>query len=698
MLQPRSAVQARGAGPTLQVALLLLLASCGGDPRPQARIATAAAVATLAPSTGGGVRAVAAAGTCTPTDAHGKHASVGLDCSRCHPCGGALGFANAFTYPKGNTSAGGTIVPSTATAPATCSVGCHSPLGSGPTTIAWNTPGPLACTGCHAVTSLVPQHPAVSASATRADCQTCHDVANHAAGTVVLLSHPAAWMTRSDLGFHAYAADRGLAACQTCHRQDLSGSPYAPACAQCHAAGGPAASLTTCTGCHGGTDNASGAPPRAIWGHGSDPVRVGAHSGHVAGSTLAPAYDCGICHVKPADLFAAGHIDAIGPAEVPTATVAFSSIAAGGVSPSWSRTSATCSNTYCHGTTLTGGTNTAPNWTMVGVGQAACGTCHGVPPPAPHPPVSGGTAGCFVCHNLTIDQLGNVIPPSAGGKHLDGTVQATGHAASWMDPASPSFHALSANRGISGCQPCHGADLSGGTTGVACVRCHAAGGSANDFATCTACHGGTDNPSGAPPRATWGNTDPLAVGAHTSHVAATHKMALPFDCVACHAKPTSVLSAGHVDGSVTVTGYTGTDPRLLAAVGAPGWSIVTGTCATSYCHGNFEGGNAFPGVAAPNLPVWAAVGAGQADCGTCHGLPPDTGRLISVGGPSFHAHTFHMAVGLGCGNCHPGYTYAGGPINVTTHVNGTVEIGRNIRQWNHATGVCVGCHGRSTWW
>ena len=61
--------------------------------------------------------------------------------------------------------------------------------------------------------------------------------------------------------------------------------------------------------CHGGTDNQTGAPPRTTWGQGADPVRVGAHTSHLSGSSIAPAFDCGVCHVKPADALAAGHID-----------------------------------------------------------------------------------------------------------------------------------------------------------------------------------------------------------------------------------------------------------------------------------------------------------------------------------------------------------------------------------------------------
>ncbi len=663
---------ASGLAAPLLAASVLLLASCGGPLEPgaatTARPASPAVAAPTARPPPGPVAAAAAA-TCTGTGAHDKHLSVGIGCANCHPCGGRYGFDNAVSYPGGDTSAGGTITLGTGTTPTTCAVGCHSPLGSPPAVVAWTTPGPLACTACHAVTSLVPQHPAVSPSATRADCEACHTTASHTGGTVTLVGHPAAWMNTSDPGFHAYSADRGLASCQQCHLSDLSGGVTGFSCAQCHdqrdSSGNLVGWKTNCTMCHGGVDNQTGAPPKAVWGYGADSVRTGAHSSHVSGSAIAPAFDCGVCHLKPADALSANHIDAVAGSAVPMATVAFGGLASGGVNPppTWSRSTATCASTYCHGATLSGGTNTMPIWTLVGQGQAACGTCHGVPPPAPHPVVTGGLAACNPCHNLTIDPGGNVIPPSAGGKHLDGMVQATGHGVDWMDPSSTGFHAYSANRGIAGCTACHGSDLSGGTVGVACSQCHQAGGPANDFATCTGCHGGAANLTGAPPRPIWGNTDPLAVGAHTSHLVATHALAPRFDCTACHVKPANMLSPSHVDGSVTVTGYTGTDPALAAAVTDPGFSPATGSCATAYCHGaTLLGGT-------NRTPLWTRVDGSQVACGTCHGLPPSTG--YPIGGRS--AHNFHEALqGVACSRCHVGYTQA--TVDPARHVNGTRDV------------------------
>jgi predicted CxxxxCH...CXXCH cytochrome family protein len=272
--------------------------------------------------------------------------------------------------------------------------------------------------------------------------------------------------------------------------------------------------------------------------------------------------------------------------------------------------------------------------------------------------------------------------------HPCGGVLFGGHDAAWMDPASLTFHAVAANRGLASCQSCHGASLDGvgGSVSISCAVCHGA----NWRTHCTMCHGGVDNPSGAPPRATWGNVDPLASGAHTSHVAGTHGLSLPVYCASCHVTPVDALWAGHADGVITVTGYTGRDPGLLAVVKEPGWNRTSGTCATSYCHGaTLQGGTL-------STPTWTTLDGTQATCGTCHGIPPPTGRLAQIHnqGVWMTLHDLHVGTGYTCRACHPGYGVDLTP-NTSIHVNGTVDVGNWIKQWDPVTGTCslTSCHG-----
>ncbi|HET9754561.1 MAG TPA: hypothetical protein VFP52_16435, partial [Myxococcales bacterium] len=127
----------------MRLAALLLAVACGGE-------RTANSQLNGPPLQGHAGAATAAAGPmCVGTDPHAKHINVGLACTVCHPKGGAFGFTNVYTYPRGTSTAGGTLVPPSAGVPATCTVACHSPLGSAPRTISWATPGPLACSTCH---------------------------------------------------------------------------------------------------------------------------------------------------------------------------------------------------------------------------------------------------------------------------------------------------------------------------------------------------------------------------------------------------------------------------------------------------------------------------------------------------------------------------------------------------------------------
>ncbi|MBI5071130.1 MAG: CxxxxCH/CxxCH domain-containing protein [Deltaproteobacteria bacterium] len=705
---------------TLRAAALLWLAAaawaCSERPAaapagaPQTRVARAAV--TLC----GGEQ------TCVATDAHARHQANGLDCVSCHPCGGQFGFRTGYAFPGGTTiQPTDAYTPPSGTTPASCTVACHYPMGSPPAPVRWSAPAPLACVGCHDVPTLLarfPNHPSVPATATRGDCEACHQMTQHTSGTVLLQRHPTTWMVRTDPGFHAASAIRGLGSCQACHLRDLSGGRTGVACTDCHRAGGSANDFATCTACHGGVLNQTGAPPAAIWGFAgdpnrgggtADPVRVGAHAAHVTEGQFGPAFPCSSCHLTPPNdaYLSAGHIDDLAPGAIPQAEVVFGGLSVNGsVSPQWNRGSATCSATYCHGATLDLGGST-PVWTG-GAGQVFCGSCHGVPPATPHIRVdtSGGLGACSPCHSFTVDGAGQLIPASQGGRHLNGLLEASGHDAAWMDRTSPGFHAFAANRGIQNCTACHGTDLTGGSVRVGCTDCHRAGGVANDFASCTACHGGAANQTGAPPAAIWGyagdpnrgggTADPIRVGAHTRHVQA--QLTAPIDCAACHVKPTSVLSAGHIDDPTPVASvsFHGLAAQVPPGPG-PSWSRATAGCSATYCHGNYAGsytyftydwGNdvyvqqtvAYAGARA--TPTWTD---GPMTCASCHGNPPrGTGNWHS----GFHG--YQTGGYNDCQLCHPDASGANGVgtsiTNPALHLNGVIDV---QPQWGNR---CFGCH------
>lgn len=626
------------------------------------------------------------------THVAGSAIAPGFDCSFCHPKPATvldpshLDGQVELTGYTGTDEAWLAALKSSAFDSSSLSCGtsyCHGAFRNGN---AANAPvwtrvgeGQADCGTCHGIPP-APPHPVTSDLTT---CATCHEASIDASGVLIPPSsggahldgvieaggHDETWMDPSSPGFHALAANSGLASCKRCHGQDLSGGPTQIACAQCHD-GVARPAWNSCTMCHGSATNGTGAPPRATWGNDSPSdatnVRIGAHAKHTTASAIAPAFGCEVCHVKPQGALDPGHVDG-GAAEVTFGGLATD----GGTTPAtWNRETATCT-TYCHGSTMPpGGSNVAPTWTRVGQGQAACGTCHGLPPGAPHPAVSSDLTGCISCHGETVDGAGKVLPPSAGGLHMNGKVDG-GHSLGWMDPSSNDFHALAANRGIESCKSCHGANLEGQGSAAGCASCHD-GQSRPAWDSCTMCHGGTDNTSGAPPRATWGNRSVsgvanVRVGVHTTHVTGTANSPA-IACSACHGpKPTSALTPGHISGgglaSVTFTG--------VAAQGTtPTWNRQTATCASTYCHA--AGGS-------NQTPVWTKTGLTYG-CASCHGKPP---------ADSYHSNT-HF--GIDCSACHQGYTI--GSANPATHVNGVKDV-KNAATgapWTAGWTDCGPCH------
>lgn len=244
---------------------------------------------------------------------------------------------------------------------------CHSPAAASVApTPQWTEPGPLACTSCHD-TPPAPPHPQMS------DCSRCH-------GDVV---------AANDIDF----VDRTL------HVDGLVQVTLDPSCTSCHGSQNPA-------------------PPVDLSGQSvTTSPGVGAHQAHLLGSASARPVACNECHQVPSTPLASGHIDTLLPAEL-----AFSGAAtAFGGTPSYAN--GTCSNTSCHGGVFpnghaSGGTNTTPLWTKVDGTQAACGTCHALPPPAPHP-VGSLNPVCSACHeNIAPDNLTFTFPEL----HVDGVV------------------------------------------------------------------------------------------------------------------------------------------------------------------------------------------------------------------------------------------------------------------------------------
>lgn len=373
---------------------------------------------------------------------------------------------------------------------------------------AWTQAGQIRCDSCHGAPPSAP-HPQ------RIDCSTCHGGTVNPDGTIDL-----------EGGLHIDGVvEAPTAGCASCH-----GDPARPAF--------PAAPPS---GAHGERDTAA--------------LAVGAHQSHLQAGKLRSSIACSECHAVPTDL---SHVDG-------TASVIFGELARrGGARPSWDRASASCSASYCHGGTLPGGTNTTPKWTKVDGTQIACGSCHGVPPPAPHPQ----NASCSVCHPGTVRPDGSL--DVSGGLHINGVIDVAG-------------------------------------------------------LSCTSCHGSGTSP--APPLGTHGETSTAdrAVGAHQSHVQAG-PFARALACGECHVVPTSTGHAdGTVRvtfGTLATAG--GATPQWNGAScsatychgnfsggvtrNAPEWTKVDGTqAACGTCHAQQPGSG--------HHSTHRSEGIG---CGRCH--------------------------------------------------------------------------------
>ncbi|MCF8266524.1 MAG: hypothetical protein K9I69_00485 [Ignavibacteriales bacterium] len=242
--------------------------------------------------------------------------------------------------------------------------------------------------------------------------------------------HPEGFAVAGSAGFHSVylkVTKWDLAKCQSCHGSNYAGGTTGASCVGCHTGpSGPEA----CNTCHGIFANPERtAPPTDLDGNiASTSPGVGAHSKHIYDNDLGPAMGCYTCHpaaTPTSGSYVAAHIDD-GVAEVQ-----FNLFSQPGVSPD-SNFSALygfadnkCSNVYCHGafefykdsaatankwvytSAKMSGNFVEPLWTAAsGNTEAACGTCHGLPPTGHMPfPLNS----CVSCHASVINGSGEII-------------------------------------------------------------------------------------------------------------------------------------------------------------------------------------------------------------------------------------------------------------------------------------------------
>ena len=382
------------------------------------------------------------------------------------------------------------------------------------------------------------------------------------AGPRDLAVHPRGWASPADAqDFHgAVLRSEGyvLDGCRDCHGEDLHGGEAKVSCDSCHQGG-----VLACSVCHG--DATSPAPPKSLSGaRSTQALGVGAHRTHLSGTATSHPVSCQTCHAVPAEAEADGHYRKSGQPDVDRAEL-LQLPSAPGRTASWDRTAATCANTRCHAPRPgdSQATRQAPRWTRVGEGEAACGTCHGLPP--------------------------------------------EGHAD---------------NR----CQGCHYRAYSHGTLDAS-LHVNGVVEVGDGTGSCSGCHGDATSAAPPRDLLGRTSEAVVTVGAHRAHLEARHQLRGPIACSECHQVPAEVTSPGHLDTTAPAEVFPllpGVGTLARADGAQPTYDAATGTCSNVYCHG---AGTKLGRDTDPDrilTPSWTG-GPSQAGCGACHGAPPRDG-------------------------------------------------------------------------
>lgn len=261
---------------------------------------------------------------------------------------------------------------------------------------------------------------------------SCSDLKSDlpAASTGALKVHSDGWLTKASSDFHGKeikAQGWSLKGCAACHGSAFNGGTSGASCFKCHYASSAA---ENCMSCHG-TSGVNAAPPVDLSGNTARTVRgVGAHQAHAVTGSFSAGVPCSSCHVVPATVVSAVHLDGVSGAEVRFDLVKFP-----GASQAYDATGGTCANTYCHGNFVNGNQVNTMSWTDVSGTGAVCGTCHGdknladpedrarpktISQGGTHPNKGAfGTTKCSNCHGNVVDANLNFVDKS---KHVDGKI------------------------------------------------------------------------------------------------------------------------------------------------------------------------------------------------------------------------------------------------------------------------------------
>jgi predicted CxxxxCH...CXXCH cytochrome family protein len=426
----------------------------------------------------------------TWTTPHTKHintyaANTNISCSSCHTGTAANNTTIQATvaarnqHPNGNRdlamdtfATGGTVTIAGAQGAQTCSnTYCHSngTIAAGThAAVSWS--GTFStCAECHGNTaSLTTGAHSKHLSLSGVTCSYCHNAT--ASNSTTISSYTNHINKNATINFNASAAPAGgtynavLAGGASVYQKPVGTAAGVCATTTCHGSNSGVWNVAntndTCTKCHG-TATATGiisaaannrylvAPPVNTAGltgtltgtsQVSNDTKVGAHQTHLQSALNAFSnystvdYRCQGCH---------GPLPATGNHANGSSVPAFEGMATrGGRVPTWTASSFTCSNTYCHnpaGTTLNAGnigTRVFVSWTSSSYlgdtvkSEANCNRCHKSPGAVAGTILLSGTNNhasvkisdtCAGCHGHNGDATGTI-----GKRHIDGIKYGSG--------------------------------------------------------------------------------------------------------------------------------------------------------------------------------------------------------------------------------------------------------------------------------
>jgi predicted CxxxxCH...CXXCH cytochrome family protein len=230
-----------------------------------------------------------------------------------------------------------------------------------------------------------------------------------------------------------------------------------------------------------------------------------------------------------------------------------------------------CSNQYCHGTTLTGAPDSGPSCTLCHLGSpTSVHPADWVPVYSTHGPYVNtsptGTSACAnqYCHGPSLTGVPD-SGPSCTSCHMGGVTNI--HPAGWLGDACTNHGSYALANGTTGCANiyCHGATLGGvPQSGPSCRQCHS---TIPNQQSCGTCHG--TPPNGLAPA---GNVYPNLAGAHSTHMNLNG-----VTCATCHNRSCNQ----HMNRTVDVI----FDATYNAKSGLGSFNATAKTCSGISCHG-----------------------------------------------------------------------------------------------------------------